>query len=418
MDDTLFRFDYHGCLEVLLRRIEEPAPSRIQLLTGPRQVGKTTLLLELAGSLGDRAIYAAADSPEASLPGHWERMWAKVDAMLNRTERIVVLLDEVHRLPDWAARLKAEWDRLRRTAANIHVIATGSSALDLTWGSHESLAGRFERLTLSHWSAAALAARFGLPKDEAVMLAVQKGTYPGGMPLVGDPARWTAYVRDAVVEPAISRDILELADVRRPGLLRQVFAACTVSPAQILSLQKMQGRLRDPGALETIAHYLHLLEEAYLVSALDKHSGQPLRRRAAPPKLVVLNNALLAAMDPRGIPDAGTEPARFGAWVENACLAYAWNAGQQVRYWRREPFEVDAVLEGSWGRWALEVKTGMVESEDLRGLAEFTRLHPDYSPLLLCDPEQTGTTVRWSIPTLSWPEFLWSGPAAATPPQS
>lgn len=110
---------------------------------------------------------------------------------------------------------------------------------------------------------------------------------------------------------------------------------------------RIQGQLQDPGALETVAHYLALLEEAFLVAPLGKHSAQPARRRAAPPKLVTLNNALLAVVDPRGIPERATDPARFGAWVENACLAHAWNAGQRVSYWREEPLDVDAVLEGS-----------------------------------------------------------------------
>ena len=53
----------------------------------------------------------------------------------------------------------------------------------------------------------------------------------------------------------------------------------------------------------------------------EKHASRPVRRRAAPPELVMLNNALLAVIDPRGIPDPGSEPGRFGAWGENACLA-------------------------------------------------------------------------------------------------
>jgi len=173
--------------------------------------------------------------------------------------------------------------------------------------------------------------------------------------------------------------------VRRPALLRQVFALCASSPAQIVSLQKLQGQLQDAGALETIAHYLSLLEDAFLVAALEKHPVRAMRRRAAPPKLVTLNNALLAVSDPRGVPDHATDPSRFGAWIENACLAYAWNSGQRVLYWREEPYEVDAVLDGSWGHWAIEVKTGSFDATALRGLGEFTRRFPQYRPLVICD---------------------------------
>ncbi len=162
-----------------------------------------------------------------------------------------------------------------------------------------------------------------------------------------------------------------------------------------------------------LKHYLQLLEEAYLVAPLERHSSRPARRRAPPPKLVALNNALLAATDPRGIPEPSSEPARFGAWVENACLAFAWNSGQRVGYWREVPYEVDGVLEGSWGRWAVEIKTGTVAEADLRGRMEFSRRNPDYRPLVLCDSRQQRVAQRLDAPAMTWMRFLLEGPLAA-----
>lgn len=411
-----YRLDFRACRELLLRRLSEPAPTRIQLLAGPRQVGKTTLLLELAARLGEAAVYAAADGPEAALPGFWERLWSRVDETAARHGRAVLLLDEAHLLPDWAARLKGEWDRARRRTRAVHVVATGSSALRLGLGSRESLAGRFERLTLTHWSAASLAEAFGIAPGEAAELLVARGAYPGAFGLRGDVVRWTAYVREAILEPAIGRDLLALAAVRRPALLRQVFGVCAASPAAVVSLQKLQGQLQDRGALATIAHYLTLLEEAFLVAPLAKHATRPARRRAAPPKLVTLSNALLAAVDPRGVPERTADPARYGAWVENACLAHAWNAGQRVGYWREEPLEVDAVVDGSWGSWAIEVKTGAVSANDLRGLAEFTRRHRAYRPLVLCDDTARPAAERAGFPAMAWTAFLLAGPPGVTDP--
>jgi len=405
-----FRLTYERCRDVLRDRLSEPAPSRIQLLTGPRQVGKTTLLYELAAQFENQAIYAAADGPEATLPGFWERLWGQVEEVAATRGRAVLLLDEAQHLGGWAARLKGEWDRLRRRRLAVHVVATGSSALRLGAGSRESLAGRFERLTLSHWSAAALAGSFGVERSDAAVLVVRLGAYPGAFGLRDDLARWTAYVRDAILEPALGRDILALAAVRRPALLRQVFAVCAASPAQVVSLQKIQGQLQEAGALETVAHYLRLLEEAFLVAPLEKYSARPARRRAAPPKLVTLNNALLAATDPRGIPDTGADPSRFGAWLENACLAFAWNLGQRVTYWREEPLEVDGIIEGSWGRWAVEVKSGAFGAADIRGLAEFTRRHPSYRPLVVCDASELRPAERLGIAAVPWHQFLLEGP--------
>ncbi len=409
---TESRLQYGPCLDLLARRISERAPARIQLLAGPRQVGKTTLLLALERKSGEGAVYAACDAPEASLTGFWERLWARAEELAERRGRAVLLLDEIQQIPDWPARLKGQWDRLRRRRTPLSVVASGSSALRLGHGSRETLAGRFERLELIHWSARSLETTFGLGAAEAAELVVRRGAYPGAMGLLADEGRWAAYVRDAIVDPAVGRDALALAQVRRPALLRQIFAVAASAPCQIISLQKLQGRLQDRGALETIAHYLGLLEQAYVLVAVEKHAGTTARRRAAPPKLVPLSNAFLAVADPRGIPEPGTDPARFGAWVENASLAYAWCAGQSLSYWREEPLEVDAVLEGSWGRWAIEVKTSSFGPADLRGLAEFTRRNPSFRPLVLCERSDLRTAERAGLAAQEWREFLVSGPPA------
>lgn len=410
MSEPFVHPSFEDCRAVLEARLAEPAPGRIQLLTGPRQAGKTTLLLELAQRFGPSASYVACDGPEAAVPGFWERLWTRVAEAAQHGSTMALLLDEVQHLDNWAAKLKAEWDRIRRRRLPVHVVATGSSALRVGTGSRETLAGRFERVTLTHWSARSVSAAFRISGAAAPALVVQQGAYPGAMAYRSDLQRWTAYVRDAIVEPAIDRDILALGHVRKPALLRQVFAVCTGAPAQIVSLQKIQAQLRDTGALETVAHYLKLLHEAYLVAPLRKHATRPMRQRLAPPKLIMLSNALLAATDPRGIPDAATDPARYGTWVENACIAHAVNSGQRVTYWREEPLEIDAVIEGSWGKWALEVKTTSFDEHDLRGLLEFTKRYPSYRPLVLGPDASPEVAARAGIDAIGWSDFLLEGP--------
>ncbi len=359
-------------------------------------------------------MYALCDGPEAALPGFWERLWTQAGEMARAQRKAILLLDEVQHVPDWGARLKAEWDRLRRRRTPIHVVATGSSALRVTSGSRESLAGRFERLTLAHWTAVTLRDIFSIPAAEVPDVFVRFGCYPGAAGLLNDPPRWRAYIRDAIIEPAVGRDVLAIGAIRRPALFRQVFVLCASVPAQIVSLQKLQGQVQDAGALETIARYLSILEEAYLVAPVEKFSPRPLRRRAAPPKLVTLNNALLAALDPAGAPEASADPERYGRWVENASLDYAWNAGQRVAYWREEPLEVDGIIEGSWGAWAVEVKTRPFQMDALTGLLEFCRRHPRFRPLVLASAEheaarQAGVFVQ------RWTDFLLEGPPRAAP---
>ena len=406
MVDNPFYLDYRDCRATLRKRLAEPAPGRLQILTGPRQVGKTTLLLELQRELGSQALYFAGDDPNAALPGFWERAWMEAEGRAQQ-EPAVLMIDEVHHIPEWARQLKSRWDGLKRRGIPLHVVVSGSSSLRVGAGSRESLAGRFERITLTHWSAPSLSDAFGISPAEAAETAVTLGTYPGAYAFRNDPDRWRAYIRDAIIEPAMGRDILALGVIRRPALLRQVLAVALGSPAQIVSLQKLQGQVQDSGAIETIAHYLDLLRESYILMGLQKYAAREHRRRAAPPKLVVLNNAFLAASHPHGSPDPRTEPVRFGAWVENACLAHAVNQGQNVSYWREEPLEVDGVIQGTWGSWTLEIKSsGTIVSTDLKGILEFCRRNPRFRPMIITGAGEGKAGDCFGVTSLTWLDFL------------
>jgi hypothetical protein len=409
----MYRAGYYATREELRRRVTEPPPARVQVLTGPRQVGKTTLMLQLAKEWGDRAIYVAADAPEAALPGWWEAQWERA-TRLARAETALLLIDEIHYLPSWSRLLKAETDRMRRQHLALHVVVSGSTALRVGKGVRETMAGRFERLVLSHWSARDLAQGFHLSKEEAVDCVVRLGGFPGGMSLRRDPRRWRAYIVDSIIEPAIGRDLLVLEAIRRPALLRQVFAICVGHAAEIVSLQKMAGLLAERGALATIAHYLQLLQEAYLVAPLAKFSGRELRQRASPPKLVALNNAFLTATALGDAAAVASDPGQRGRLIENACIAFAINSGQTAHYWRAEPVEVDAVLDGAWGRWAVEIKTGSYSARDLAGLLEFVRRFRSYRPLVICEEADLAVARRAGVFAVPWTEFLWSGVEAAS----
>ena len=399
---------FYATRDRLLERLAEPAPGRAQILTGPRQVGKTTILLEIAREWGDRAIYLALDSPEAVLPGWWEVQWRRA-TQLAGTGKAVLLLDEAQYLSGWSRVVKSAIDQAYRENLPLHIVVTGSAALELGSGARETMAGRYERIALRQWNAQDLARAFSLSREQAVETFVRFGSFPGGISLLSDLPRWKAYLRDSIINAAVGRDILALEQVRKPALLRQIFAICAGHPSEILSLTKIAGAIADAGTLETIAHYLNLLEEAYLISPVRKFSARELRRRASPPKVVPLSNAFLAAASMDDPPLPGDNPATWGRWVENACLAFATGCEQTVHYWREEPLEVDAVLSGSWGDWAVEIKTGDYTSRDLAGLLEFCRRYPDYRPMVLCDEKHTDTARRLGVEVRPWTEFLWEG---------
>ncbi|MCC6523177.1 MAG: ATP-binding protein [Polyangiaceae bacterium] len=387
------------------RRAAAPPPRRILMLTGARQVGKSTLLTELARDVGARALYAACDGAEAATPGYWERLWARAEELSQEHGSSVLLLDEVSQVGNWAERLKAEWDRARRRRLEVRVVATASSALRIGSNARKLLGPRAEWLELGQWSARGLVEAFGVSLEEAVDSVVRLGAYPGTVGMRHDYARWCAYVRDGVIEPALG-EIMALGVVRRPALLRQLFALCVASPAEVVALQKLRAQLQEPAALGTVAQYLRLLEEAYLVVALDKYAPRGGRRRAAPPKIVVLSNALLGATDPRGFPTRADDPDRRRAWIANACLAHAWGSGQRVTYWREEPFEVDAVIEGSWGKLVVAVRPGSYDATSLRGLREFSRRFPRYIAKVLCDQGEQHVAERAGLEALPWRQFV------------
>jgi hypothetical protein len=364
----------------------------------------------LEDRFGTQAIYTQADAPAASIPGWWEIQWQEARKRAHGGRRAFLLIDEIQYLSDWGRRLKVEYDRILHEETPIHVVVSGSSSLRLGRGTRETMAGRFERLQLLHWPIGELMRHFSIDEERGIEIAITKGTYPGAVRYLDQPDRWRSYIRDAIVEPAIGRDIMALEAIRKPALLRQLFAVAAGSPAEIISIQKLRGQLTDPGALETTAHYLHVLEEAYLVASLEKFSPRALRRRAAPPKLVVLNQGILGAFSFEGQASAGQKPEHRGRWIENACIAHAWNDGQEVRYWRREPLEVDMILSGSWGKWAIEIKTGSYNLGNLKGLMEFSRLYPEYRPLLLCNEGDEMMARNAGINCCSWKQFLLKGP--------
>ena len=399
---------YHATKTSLEKRLDEPAPGRVQILTGPRQVGKTSILLDISRRCNDSAIYLAADAPEAALPGWWEIQWRRAVERA-RIGKSVLLLDEIQYLPNWSRLLKAAIDRVYREQLPLHVVATGSAALELGSGTRETMAGRYERLAIRQWTPRDLAEAFSLTQNDAVDCFVRFGSFPGGIGLLSDVPRWKAYLRDSIIDPAVGRDLMMLESIRKPALLRQVFAVCTGHPSEVMSLAKIAGAISDAGTLETIAHYLSLLGEAYLVGTPRKFSAREVRRRASPSKLVPLNNAFLAASQTGDPPTAQSLPDVWGRWVENACLAFAIGSDQTVGYWREEPLEVDAIIDGSWGKWAVEIKTGEYTSRDITGLLEFHRRNPDYRPIVVCDEKHLEVGTRMGLDVLPWSAFLWDG---------
>ncbi len=369
-------------LTKLLSRIREPRRF-IQVLAGPRQVGKTTLVRQVMEASGMPAHYASADEPtlrdQAWLGQQWDL--ARIKAR-SHPEGALLVIDEVQKAPRWPELVKLQWDVDSHDRTPLKVVLLGSSPLLIQSGLTESLAGRFETIPVPHWSYTEMREAFGWDLEKYLLF----GAYPGAAVLIEDAERWRQYINDSLIETTLSRDILLLTRVDKPALLRRLFQlACSYS-GQILSYQKMLGQLIDAGNTVTLAHYLQLLEGAGMVSGLSKFSGNQIRQRASSPKLQVLNTALMIAQSGR-TPTAWIEDRdAWGRLVESSVGAHLVNTavgtGIQVTYWRDRNQEVDFVIQRGDSLVAIEVKSGG-RKETLPGIAAFDKAHHPTAKLLV-----------------------------------
>jgi predicted AAA+ superfamily ATPase len=144
---------------LLLRRLEEPRRF-IQVLAGPRQVGKTTLARQVMESLGVIAHYASADEP--SLKGReWISQQWEIGRLNARKGEALLVLDEIQKVPGWSETVKHLWDGDTHGQIPLRVLLLGSSPLLIQSGLTESLAGRFEIIPAPHWSFPEMNEAFG-----------------------------------------------------------------------------------------------------------------------------------------------------------------------------------------------------------------------------------------------------------------
>lgn len=332
----------------------------IQVLAGPRQVGKTTLVNQLLSRLSVPTHYAAADAV-TQVGSVWiEQQWeiARLKLQQTNVSEVVLAIDEVQKVSNWSETVKHLWDEDARLGRQIKVILSGSSRLLLQQGLTESLAGRFELTYIGHWSYPEMQAAFGWDEQQFVWF----GGYPGAADLINDEPRWKRYVHDALLETSISKDILMLTRVDKPALLRQLFEIGCAYSGQILSYNKIVGQLQDAGNTTTLANYLTLLSQAGLLSGLEKYAGNKIVQRGSSPKFQVHNTALLSAQSNYTFAQIRQRPDLWGRQVESAIGAHLINHGLandfKVHYWREANQEVDFVLEKRGAVIGLEVKSG------------------------------------------------------------
>ena len=334
-------------------------PALIQVIAGPRQVGKTTAAEQLRDRLKWPNVWAAADLPLPPGPEWIETQWQLArELQPGADKKVLLVLDEIQKVSGWSETVKRLWDEEKRVRGPVLPVLLGSSALLVQKGLTESLSGRFFLHRAPHWSWPECRAAFRWTWQQWVYF----GGYPGAAAFAGNEQLWKRYVADSLIETVLSRDVLQLQTITKPALLRHLFALAATFPAQMLSYNKMLGQLQDAGNTTTLANYLRLLETAYLVSGLELFSKGQVRKRGSSPKLVLWNNALVNALSLLSRKQARADGSWWGRLVENAVGAHLLNGLQgpdwSVTYWRDGDAEVDFVVAQGTRIWALEVKSG------------------------------------------------------------
>ena len=357
----------------------------IQVVMGPRQVGKTTVVKQVLHDLGEPFQFFSADNVPVSNTAWVSNCWAAVRSLKDnkRLNSIILVIDEIQKISNWSEVVKKECDDDTFHDRNIKVLLLGSSRVLLEKGLSESLGGRFEEIRMSHWSYTEMHHCFGTSLEEFLFY----GGYPGAAQLITDPERWEHYIQSAIIDATINKDILMDSPIGKPALLRQTFELGASYSGELLSLTKMLGSLQDSGNTVTLAGYINLLGESGMLRGLQKYSIDTARRRASVPKFQVYDNALKMVYLPHTFEDAIMDrrlwgrifESGVGAWIISQAFVHRF----EVFYWRDRDDEVDFVLRKKGTVVAIEVKSNA--EKNTKGLSVFKERFKPHAAIIVGD---------------------------------
>jgi len=380
-------------LNILINRMLEQRHF-IQIITGPRQVGKTTLIKQLKEDISLPVTYFSADNVSNPDSGWIDLQWdiQRTKFQTSGVKEYILVFDEIQKISNWSEAIKKQWDKDTFENRNIKLILLGSSQMLLQKGISESLAGRFGLIPMAQWSFSEMNEAFGFTELEYLWF----GGYPGGAVLKNDEARWKEYILNSLIEPTLYKDILLTTRIDKPALLRKLFELGCSYSGQIVTFQKILGQLDDAGNTTTLSHYLSLLDLGGLLSGIEKYSKEKIRQRASSPKWQVRDNALLSVMSGKTFDQVKNDPAIFGRFVESAIGTHLLNSKKENKinlyYWREGDKEVDYIIEYDNKIISIEVKSSVNKSSN--GLYEFRKKYNPHKSLII---EKDG---------LQWNDFI------------
>ena len=369
---------------VIRNRVKEPRKF-VQVVMGPRQVGKSTVVKQVLAELDMPYQFYSADNVPATNSTWISDCWAAVRSLKESrgADSMLLVIDEIQKIRNWSEAVKKEWDDDTFHDRNIKLLLLGSSRVLLEKGLSESLGGRFEEIRMTHWSYAEMRDCFGFTLDRYLFY----GGYPGAASLISDEERYQQYIQSAIVEATINKDILMDTPISKPALLRQTFELGAAYSGRLLSLNKMLGTLQDAGNTATLAGYAQVLDESGMLKGLQKYSIDTARRKSSIPKWQVYNNALKTIYSPCTFEQAIQDRKVWGHIFESGVGAYivsqAFVNRLEVFYWRERNDEVDFVLRRKGSVVAIEVKSNA--AKHTTGLDAFKRMYKPHTALIVGD---------------------------------
>jgi predicted AAA+ superfamily ATPase len=344
------------------------------LVTGPRQSGKTTFLLN---EIGEASDYVSLDDP-------LERSFALSDpnGFLNRFTKRHVILDEVQHVPEIFPYIKIRIDNDRNTPGLW--VLTGSQQFHLMKHVSESLAGRIAVLDLLPFSMTE-SMKEGGASLEAV---IWNGGYPEPSLY---PEKRDLWIR-SYIQTYIERDVRQLQNIKDIRLFELFLGLCAANHSQTFNTANLS---RECGvSLPTIKSWSSVLEASYLCCFLPPYFSNYGKRLVKTPKLYFLDSLIVCALTRQPDAISTLSGAMSGAIFEGliiceAVKAFA-NKGMKadVFFWRsHDGLEVDLIVRAGAKMYPIEIK--LTSTPSLKHLEPLNR----FKSLAGNDASETGLLV-------------------------
>jgi predicted AAA+ superfamily ATPase len=347
-------------VDLVLNRLRENNPL-IQMIHGPRQVGKTTGVKQIQKEWIGPSLYVSADAMESLRSGWLVEQW---QTALAKGPNCLLIIDEFQKVPTWSEEIKRFWDT-RNPALQLRLLLLGSSSPTLSASRTETLAGRFESIYVPHWSYYELKTAFGFTFEQYLLY----GGYPGAVSFIGDFDRWLTYMSESIFKPAVE-DIQFERPVKNVSALVRTFEVLCNNITEDNSYRSLLSSLATPGNTDKIKHLIDLYEMVYLFKTLPKFAGS--HRRLSSPKVLPLCPALHTYATRR---NHFLNESERDQMLELSVGTDLMRIQDHLSYWREGHNTIDFVLQSQGTTYAIEVRRK--HSHGPSGIETFRKHFPE-----------------------------------------